>query len=140
MNTVANNCSIDQFVIIDDTGITLFLCKIIIQKSFENVPVVSFNSPTRAIEYFNTYFCIRPMKTIVFLDINMPEYTGWEVLESLNDPEGSIKEHTTVFMLSSSIDPENKRRAIKHPMVAGYLEKPLSRTSLAEALQERGIS
>lgn len=135
-----NNRHIEQFVVVDDVGVTLFLCKVHIQKTYANMNVLSFDDPARAIDYFKNYFSIRPLETILLLDVNMPQFSGWDVLELLGDIDTSVKEKITIFMLTSSINPLDRQRAEEHPFVSGYLDKPLTGPSLVQVLRETEAS
>ena len=122
--------TISQFIVIDDDHPTLFMCKIIIQRTCKDMRVVNYDNPQLAIDYFVSDFTKNPIETVVLLDINMPEISGWEVLDSLLTLDRNIQKHITVFMLSSSIDPKDQQRALNYPCVSSYLEKPLNLTSL----------
>jgi CheY-like chemotaxis protein len=61
---------------------------------------------------------------LIFLDINMPVLNGWEFLEVYSElfPEREDK----IVILSSSIDFQDRQKALEYPIVSGFLEKPLS--------------
>lgn len=63
---------------------------------------------------------------ILLLDINMPTLFGWEVLEEFKNFPESVRRRFKIFMLSSSIDPHDKEKADRNPLVSGYIEKPLT--------------
>lgn len=130
MNKSEETLGAKQIIVIDDDNATLFLCKIIISRAFLNLPLSTFINPEKAVEYFKNDFSNVPMETVVILDINMPQMSGWEVLDQLSLLDNHLIEKLNVVMLSSSIDPIDNARASKHPMVAGYLEKPLNIPSL----------
>lgn len=67
---------------------------------------------------------------IIFLDINMPVMDGWEFLE-----EKKVKapcKNTKIAILTSSIHPNDLKRAGKYPCVIAYFEKPLTEVKLEE--------
>ena len=51
----------------------------------------------------------------------MPGISGWEFLDELN----KLGRFVNVYMYSSSIDPEDVKRARAYPMVREFLSKPL---------------
>lgn len=55
----------------------------------------------------------------------MPDMTGWDVLETFNTFNGLMKQFT-IFMVSSSTDPRDKKRADENLLVADYIEKPIT--------------
>ena len=122
-----------RFVVIDDDVSTNFYTKLIIKKVFPDAQVSAFSNPLDAIEYFKNAFSEAATQTIVLLDINMPELSGWEVLdqiEALNESKVTF----SIFMISSSINAEDKKRALGHPLVSGFVEKPINKEKLIKLL------
>lgn len=67
---------------------------------------------------------------IIFLDINMPILNGWEFLDLLNSHD--LNKLPKIYMLTSSISPEDVNKSENHPLVTGYFTKPLSLDKLSE--------
>ncbi|MBZ9631279.1 response regulator [Salegentibacter sp. LM13S] len=80
-----------------------------------------FVSGTLALEFLkeNSDTC----RFIIFLDINMPEMSGWEFLENMKKNSDSIYE---VHVVTISINPEDKLRARKHNSISSFTEKPFT--------------
>ncbi|WP_377129653.1 response regulator [Mucilaginibacter antarcticus] len=68
---------------------------------------------------------------VIFLDIKMPKMDGFEFLHAY-DKIDIDKEHTKIFMLSSSIDPADINRAEKNKYVTKYISKVLTPAKLLE--------
>ena len=47
----------------------------------------------------------------------------------------AIKQQLRIYMLSSSVDPRDKKRAIENNNVKGFLEKPLQDENLKDAVK-----
>jgi len=58
---------------------------------------------------------------LILLDLNMPGMNGWEFLDRFHETGKEI----TVYILTSSIDPDDFSKARKYKTVKRYLEKPL---------------
>ena len=61
---------------------------------------------------------------VIFLDINMPIMNGWgflDVFESLDLPAD-----TPIYVVSSTIDPDEIEKARSHPSVVDFIEKPIT--------------
>lgn len=65
---------------------------------------------------------------LLFLDINMPGISGWQVLDRLQQLE--ILAKIQVVIVTSSIDSADQRRASTYPFVASYLIKPIKHEQL----------
>lgn len=123
-----------RFLIIDDDPANNLLCKIAIQRVAENADVVSHTIPEDGIAYIHKEYGANPVSTILFLDINMPTLTGWDVLREFEKIPELINPNFTIFILSSSVDPADKQRAAENTMVKGYIEKPLNKDILEKLL------
>jgi CheY-like chemotaxis protein len=66
----------------------------------------------------------RPDYDIIFLDINMPIMNGWEFLDVLK--EKGFEDLPRIYMLTSSISPDDIEKSQAHPMVENYITKPLN--------------
>lgn len=112
-----------DIVIIDDDAVVLFLHKILVQKSPLPSPLHCFDNGTEAYSFLSKRKSKNPI--LVLLDINMPEMSGWDFLDRINN-EG-YDQNVWVVMVTSSINSSDRKRADKYPQVIDYLEKPLSR-------------
>ncbi len=132
--------SIHDFIVIDDDPINNIICTKVIELTVPGATVCTFLEPELGLEYLRVAYPAREgREVIVFLDINMPSLTGWEVLDIFTHFPAAVREHVTIYMLSSSVDPNDQQRADEHPLVAGYVIKSLSQAklrSLMEAHQE----
>lgn len=77
-----------------------------------------------------------PLPQVIFLDINMPLMDGWEFLERYKEMPLSIRQQINLYMLSSSIYPEDISKAKSHEEVVDYITKPLTREILQKIHQE----
>jgi CheY-like chemotaxis protein len=63
---------------------------------------------------------------VIFLDINMPVMDGWDFFEQFKTDFAHFEAKTTIFILSSSINPEDLAKAKNEKSIAGFLAKPLN--------------
>lgn len=77
-------------------------------------------------------------KTLILLDINMPDMNGWEFMDAIN--KLSLHAEILVVLVSSSTDPLDIEKSKHYKQVVAYIEKPMRQPAFAylkelEALQ-----
>jgi len=73
---------------------------------------------------------------VIFLDINMPQITGWQFLDAYKAISSQLRKSIDIYIVSSSIDPRDMNKAHDYPFVRSYLIKPLTK----EVLQASTLS
>jgi CheY-like chemotaxis protein len=117
-----------KFIVVDDDFINNMLCRFIIETVIPEADIQTYTDPETALTYIGSaYANADALTTVLFLDINMPTLTGWEFLEAFEQFDPSVKEKLRVYMLSSSVDPNDKERATGNKNVLEYVEKPLTK-------------
>jgi PAS domain S-box-containing protein len=119
--TVSDFSRAEKILLIDDDPMINFLNERILNgvlrgsKAIENVTGVQ-----EALEYLRTND--RTGNHLIFLDLNMPEQSGWDFLETYK----GFAIQSPVMILTSSIDPGDMERAKNYKQVKKFLTKPLS--------------
>lgn len=113
--------------IVDDDEMTVYLHKVFVtQNNFDPHPHVFYHGKS-TMDYLRKNY--DPQKAYcVFLDINMPIMDGWEFLEALNQED--MKDNIWVIMLTSSVNPADRKKADSYAQVLEYIEKPLNESKL----------
>ena len=66
----------------------------------------------------------------IFLDLSMPEYDGWEVLDALATIYPMLSEKISVYIVSASIFNKDIARAQKYYFVKNFISKPFTSDNL----------
>ncbi|HEY8657499.1 MAG TPA: response regulator [Hanamia sp.] len=91
----------------------------------------------KALDFLNSSINgLHPKPDIIFLDINMPGMGGWEFLEEYTKLDEEFKEKIVLVMLTSSLNPDDKERALSYSSVNGFINKYLDKESLNKILTE----
>ncbi|ADY53073.1 response regulator receiver protein [Pseudopedobacter saltans DSM 12145] len=124
---------IESAFIIDDDDIYIFGIKKLIQIKKLCEDLHSFSNGYEALQKLEELRnANQAFPEIILLDINMPIMTGWEFIEHFRNFENDLKTHTKIYMVSSSIDPEDIDRADKLKEIEKYIIKPIDLDTLIE--------
>ena len=130
---------IRHFIVIDDDSTNNLICDFTIKRFDREANVRLFEKPEKALELIRQEYgdlAAEKKPTILFLDINMPSMTGWEVLEVLKSFEEGIRDQFLIYMLSSSIE-DLSEEAGQFPFVAGFISKPLKVEKLQDLMKDQ---
>ncbi|WP_269240129.1 response regulator [Flavobacterium limnophilum] len=123
---------LDTILCVDDDPITLMLSKMVINKAAFSKEIITAKNGEDALNHFKTINNNPNIKKpqLIFLDLNMPVMGGWEFLNTFSTADYSEYNTIKVIILSSTIDPEDLKKAKKYPMVLDFLSKPISKEML----------
>ncbi len=119
-----------EILVIDDDSITIFLAKKTIQSFKTDIIINSFQDGRNALHYLISRKANN--KLIILLDINMPDYSGWDFLNDYI----SNQFNAAVFMFTSSIDPFDLAKSKTYTTVKGFISKPLNKEKLEEIFKD----
>ncbi len=123
-------------LLIDDDQIFNFISSEMILETDPDTRIITYLSSPEALQYLKDLLAHeQPLPDILFLDIRMPEMTGFELLDKLLQayPIEAIKK-MRIFMLTSSLDENDNQKAADNPLIEGYLGKPLDIVELVKIL------
>jgi CheY-like chemotaxis protein len=121
-----------KFIVVDDDPGNNMICNYVITSIAPDASIHLFTDPEKALEWIKEDYnnSAQDQHAALFLDINMPVMNGWEFLDTFCSFPIPLQEQITIFILSSSIDPEDTEKAEKHPLVNGYCSKPLRKETI----------
>lgn len=118
-------------LVIDDDFITIHLNKMVLKSASFCDNIVAAKSGEEALSYFENIekgdIPMDNLPEVILLDLNMPVMDGWEFLENFVQKFPEFAKKTNIFVLSSSINPNDQERALKDPNIAAFLAKPLDK-------------
>ncbi len=119
--------------LVDDNPITLFLHKDILADVLPNSVVVTYSRSELFLQDMINAPELTQESSLLLLDINMPNKTGFEILEELEE-EFEDLDNLNVIMVSSSNLRRDIERSSRFNCIIGFLEKPLTVNNLKTTL------
>ena len=123
-----------RFIIVDNDPVNNLLCGLAIKDAVVDADILDFTDPLKAFDYMSAENENDNSMNILLLDINMPIWSGWDFVDHFDKLSEKIKKHFKIYMLSSSIDNNDKLRAAENKNVANYIEKPLTEEKVSSLL------
>ncbi|MES1222507.1 MAG: response regulator [Bacteroidota bacterium] len=115
-------------MLVDDNSIDNFINKQLVESCGFASEVMVCQSAKEGLQHLMGG---KNLPQVIFLDINMPDMSGFEFLEAFQQLPEMIKHHCRIVMLSSSESFKDLNRANKSPYVRKFLNKPLTADILA---------
>lgn len=131
MKDEKNAAKYNKILVIDDTHLDRYVAERMLMKNAVADEVICQESAKNALKYL--YNCTEkslPLPEVILLDLSMPEMDGFGFLEAFNDLPEEVKRYCIIMMLSTSLEPNDYKRAFQSPFVRKFLNKPLSKESV----------
>jgi len=118
-----------ETVIIDDDEVILVIFKkMMLASQFHDAPRL-FSKSKEGIDYLlqqqdSTLPCV------IFLDINMPLMSGWDILDAIEDM--SQQRSIYVILVTASSNMADKQNALKYQSIISFFVKPLLKKDFEE--------
>lgn len=127
---------IKNLMIIDDDDVFVFLTKKTIGqvKIIEDIKV--FDNGLDSINYIKEN-SKKPnlLPEVIFLDLSMPIMDGWQFLEEYILLEPEIEKEINIYVISSSISPEDLKKAKGINVITDFIVKPITKEKLMEIIK-----
>ena len=117
INPIPTNKKIQTIFCIDDDTLQLMVNRRIFNLLNSEIQLLTFEDPKDAFTSIHEHY-----PELIFLDLNMPEMNGWDFLDAMKKDRLNID----VYILTSSVDPYDKKKAETYENIKGFLSKPLS--------------
>jgi len=126
---------IDLACIIEDDSIHLFLARKHIESSGLIKKLLIYRNGKEAFDSLKDLFeRKKTLPQIIFLDINMPIWDGWQFLEEFS--KIPLKDKIPIFILTSSNCEDDFKKAEKFELANNYLVKPITKEQITNIYLE----
>lgn len=120
---------VDHVLLVDDDVPTNFIHEMLLKKTNRFKQIDSVLSASEALDYVQSN---RP--NLIFLDINMPALSGWDFIDQFRNLSIEQKEKIVIIMLSTSMDPADRKRAEFCTEIQEFVSKPISVEKIEDIL------
>ncbi len=125
---------IDIACIIDDDPVFVFGTKKIMELANFSSSIMVFHNGHEALQNLKPIIEKgENIPEVILLDLNMPIMDGWEFLDEFIEIPTS--KQITIYIVTSSVDPADSKRAEKYDNVSNYLVKPIRSEDLKSILE-----
>ena len=115
-----------KLVFIDDDPIDHFLMKHILRGKnyFDTTTYTVYGS--LVLDYMEEHKS-EPEKLpdMIFIDLNMPLFSGWDFLKRLEQMQHTIEKDIPVYVISSSLRPDDRATSSMYSFVQDFISKPV---------------
>lgn len=112
-----------KILLVDDDPIVILLQKKLMEKAGITHQVNSFNNGEDALRSLAKTGAASE-EHLMFLDINMPGLSGWDVLDTIESM--NISENLKIIIITSSIEAADKKLAEGYRRIVDFWVKPFS--------------
>lgn len=114
-------------LLVDDSHIDNMIGSKILKSSYYAERVLVMPSPQEAIDFIRESASFQmDIPEVLFLDIRMPEMNGFDFLEELSMIDGIADYNMKIYVLSSSLDPQDYNMIIQNKLISKFIGKPLT--------------
>ena len=121
-------------LLIDDNPDDNFYHERVINKLNAAEKVLSKTSAKEALDFLKEKKDVAEPPELILLDINMPGMDGWDFLIEYEKLDPKLKSRVVVVMLTTSQNPDDKKRAESMGVISDFKTKPLTKESLEEII------
>lgn len=126
-----------KLILVDDDEIIVYLTKRLVAGNNLVELTKVFGNGRDAINYLKEN-CNNPnlLPEIIFLDLFMPIMDGWQFLEEYKILKPKINKQITIYIITSSVSPEDIIRAKNIKEVTDYVIKPITKEQFITIIEK----
>lgn len=129
-----------KLVIIDDNPTDHYIMQRLLQHNFSCKQTTYTFDGRLVLDYLEENKDNGSLPDVIFLDLDMPNLTGWEFLDELELFNAAAKKNVQVHIMSSSIRSADVFQSKKYACVNSFMTKPLSREVISKICEQAAFN
>ena len=125
-----------KLVIIDDNPTDHYIMQRLLHKNYYCEQVTYTYDGQLVLDFLEQHKETGSLPDVIFLDLDMPRFSGWEFLDELEAFNRNATKKVQVHIMSSSIRSADVFRSKKYNSVNSFITKPLSRDLVNKICEE----
>lgn len=122
------------FLLIEDNLIDQLITTKLLKNTFDHFEFNVVSNRKQGLDWLDKFNYTHTNQLIILLDIKMPQMDGFEFLSHYEALPEELKKKTQIFMLSSTLDPNDIKRATENFYVKKLFSKPLAVSEFKEII------
>ncbi|MES1224164.1 MAG: response regulator [Bacteroidota bacterium] len=120
-----------KLVLIDDNPIDHYIMRTMLHNNEACKQATYTYDGSMILEFMEQYKSdTNILPDVIFLDLTMPDFSGWEFLDKFEKLKGSLNKSVQLYVMTSSVRESDKERSGKYACVNSFISKPLSKQVL----------
>ena len=125
-----------KLVVIDDNPTDHYIMQRLLHNNY-NCKQTTYTFDGRLVlDYLEENKETGKLPDVIFLDLDMPQLTGWEFLDELENFNSEAVKNVQVHIMSSSIRSADVFHSKKYACVNSFMTKPLSRDVINKVFEQ----
>jgi CheY-like chemotaxis protein len=129
-----------KLVVIDDNPTDHYIMQRLLHNNYNCEQATYTFDGQLVLDYLNENKNTDTLPDVIFLDLDMPQLTGWEFLDELESFNNGSKKNVQVHIMSSSIRSADVFHSKKYACVNSFMTKPLSRELINKICEQASLS
>lgn len=132
---------LDTVMLVDDDELATYIGKKIIERTGLVNEIKIFDNGLKAINFLKDHINNpESLPQLILLDINMPIMDGWGFLEEFMKIKHQLKKKIIIYILSSSVNPDDFNRVTRINEVSDFIIKPITKSVFEKIVNDLKVN